>query len=291
MALLQLLPKSERDACRQENYREMEKKFSLTQKLWDQDKIENKIPFELTPYPTKDFVNQHFGAGTKMQFLKGTTTLSFIYEPSTPKDKGGIIISVDSRASSGLYISSKTVLKVIPISEHILGTMAGGAADCQFWLALLSKNCKLYELENKEKITVAAASKMLQNMLYNYRGMGLSIGTMIAGYDKRGPSIYYLDSEGNRCKGVKFAVGSGQMNAYGILESFYKPKMTDQEAIDLGRKAIMHATYRDTGSGGNNNLFHVSADGWKQLDRKDVSDMYYEFMNEKKVPVHKPALA
>ncbi|CAB1114609.1 unnamed protein product [Ectocarpus sp. CCAP 1310/34] len=26
---------------------------------------------------------------------------------------------------------------VIPVSEHILGTMAGGAADCTFWLRYL----------------------------------------------------------------------------------------------------------------------------------------------------------
>jgi 20S proteasome alpha/beta subunit len=39
-----------------------------------------------------------------MQFKKGTTTLGFIYEPATPEDKGGIVMAVDSRASSGEYI-------------------------------------------------------------------------------------------------------------------------------------------------------------------------------------------
>lgn len=34
------------------------------------------------------------------------------------------------------------------------------------------------------------------------------------------------------------------------MDTFYKPKMSDQEAIDLGRRAIMHATLRDAGSGG-----------------------------------------
>ena len=36
--------------------------------------------------------------------FQGTTTLAFIYEPATPADKGGIVIAVDSRASSGEYI-------------------------------------------------------------------------------------------------------------------------------------------------------------------------------------------
>lgn len=43
---------------------------------------------------------------------------------------------------------------------------------------------------------------------------------------------------------------SAHSSAYGILDNFYQPKMTDEEAYKLGRRGIMHATYRDTGSGG-----------------------------------------
>ena len=41
----------------------------------------------------------------------------------------------------------------------------------------------MYELRNKERISVAAASKLLTNVMNQYRGYGLSMGTMIAGYD------------------------------------------------------------------------------------------------------------
>lgn len=34
---------------------------------------------------------------------------------------------------------------------------------------------RIYELRNKERISVAAASKLLANMIYNYKGMGLSL--------------------------------------------------------------------------------------------------------------------
>ena len=36
----------------------------------------------------------------------------------------------------------------------------------------------------KERISVAAASKLLANMVYEYKGMGLSMGTMVCGWDK-----------------------------------------------------------------------------------------------------------
>jgi len=77
------------------------------------------------------------------------------------------------------------VKKIIEINDFLLGTMAGGAADCVYWERVLSKQCRLYELRNKERISVAAASKLLVNMVYNYKGMGLSMGVMIAGWDKK----------------------------------------------------------------------------------------------------------
>lgn len=103
----------------------------------------------------------------------------------------GVIVAVDSRATAGSYIASQTVKKVIEINPYLLGTMAGGAADCSFWERLLARQCRIYELRNKERISVAAASKLLANMVYQYKGMGLSMGTMVCGWDKRGPGNLY----------------------------------------------------------------------------------------------------
>ena len=57
---------------------------------------------------------------------------------------------------------------------------------------MLSKQCRLYELRNRERISVAAASKLLSNIAYNYKGMGLSMGVMVAGYDKRGAGTTFV---------------------------------------------------------------------------------------------------
>ncbi|KAL0588895.1 Proteasome subunit beta type-5 [Plecturocebus cupreus] len=86
--------------------------------------------------------------------------------------------------------------------------MAGDSVDCSFWEQLLAEQCQVYELRHKECISVAAASKQLANMVYQYKGMGLSMGTMICGWDKRGPCLYYVDSEGNCISGATFSVGS-----------------------------------------------------------------------------------
>ena len=110
----------------------------------------------------------------KIKIAHGTTTLAFRF-------KGGIIVAVDSRATAGNWIASQTVNKVIRINPMLLGTMAGGAADCQYWETWLGTQCRLHELREKERISVAAASKILSNLIYEYKGMGLSMGTMICG--------------------------------------------------------------------------------------------------------------
>ena len=66
----------------------------------------------------------------------------------------------------------------------------------------------------------------------------------------QGASLYYIDSEGTRTPGKVFSVGSGSVYAYGVLDSGYKWDLTDEEAYELGRSAIMHATHRDAYSGG-----------------------------------------
>eukprot|EP00747_Dinoflagellata_sp_TGD_P182743 gnl/TRDRNA2_/TRDRNA2_37106_c0_seq1.p1 gnl/TRDRNA2_/TRDRNA2_37106_c0~~gnl/TRDRNA2_/TRDRNA2_37106_c0_seq1.p1 ORF type:complete len:285 (-),score=68.13 gnl/TRDRNA2_/TRDRNA2_37106_c0_seq1:158-1012(-) len=210
-----------------------------------------------------------------MDFKKGTTTLGFVFQ-------GGIIIAVDSRASMGTYIGSQTVKKCIEINDFLLGTMAGGAADCSFWERHLTRLCRLHELRTKERISVAAASKLLANIFYQYRGRGLSCGTMIAGWDKTGPHLYMVDDNGDRYPGQRFSVGSGSTYAYGVLDSGYKFDLSVDEACELGRRAIYHATHRDGASGGVVRVYHVHEKGWTKVTAgHDVNDLHYKYAAEK----------
>jgi len=247
------------------------------------------VPFTMPPLgiKPKDFVDAHFGpnstAHSRMRFARGTTTLAFCYEGATPQDKGGLVVAVDSRASGGSYVMSKTVMKIIPVNDRMVATMAGGAADCQFWTRVLSKYCNLFELREKKPITISAASKYYANVLYGYRGMGLSIGSMVAGVDQLGPAVFAVDSDGTRYRMPRVcSIGSGSIAAYGVLDTNYKTKMTDEEAIELGKRAIMHAAFRDIGSGGYCSVAHITkADGVQFLGPFDTSTMMHELATSK----------
>ncbi|KAJ2940847.1 hypothetical protein O0L34_g10108 [Tuta absoluta] len=224
----------------------------------------------LAQFNTKD----ETGKAIKIQFDHGTTTLGFKYQ-------GGVLLAVDSRATGGQFIGSQCMKKIVEINNYLLGTLAGGAADCVYWDRVLAKQCRLYELRNRERISVAAASKLMANMVYNYKGMGLSMGMMLAGYDKRGAQLYYVDNDGTRTPGNVFSVGSGSVYAFGVLDSGYKWDLTDLEAQELGRRAIYHATHRDAYSGGIIRVYHINEKGWVNISNEDCSELHYKYQAEK----------
>jgi 20S proteasome subunit beta 5 len=45
--------------------------------------------------------------------------------------------------------------------------------------------------ETKNVFSVTAASKIMENIVHYYKGMGLSMEIMLAGYDKRVSDLYF----------------------------------------------------------------------------------------------------
>lgn len=86
---------------------------------------------------------------------------------------------------------------------------------------------------------------------------------MICGWDKTGPALFYVDSDGSRLKGDLFSVGSGSTFAYGVLDQGYSWDLSDEDAQELGRRSIYAAGHRDAFSGNSVNLFHVRENGWE----------------------------
>jgi len=210
-------------------------------------------------------------------FSKGTTTCAFEF-------KHGVLVAVDARATQGAFISSQQVRKVIEINDFLLGTMAGGAADCQFWEKYVAMMSRVYELRNGTAPSVAMASMMLCSIMRQYKGYGLSMGTMFTGSDKTGASLYYIDNDATRLRGRLFAVGSGGTFAYGVLDTNYSYNMSLDDAVKLGVRAISSATFKDAASGGVVRVYHVTNNGnWNLIhDALDVSQTHQDYQESLK---------
>ena len=98
----------------------------------------------------------------------GTTTLSFLH-------KDCVVLCIDSKASVGNYVGSRCVKKVFPVSKSIVATMAGGAADCAYWIRRVATAARGLEYKYSASLNAGAIARLLSSSLREYKGQGMCI--------------------------------------------------------------------------------------------------------------------
>nr|XP_020460184.1 proteasome subunit beta type-11-like [Monopterus albus] len=244
----------------------------------------------------------------------GTTTLGFIFQ-------GGVIAAADTRASAGGLVACPAVHKITPIHSHLVVTSSGSGADCMLWERILAREIRLYQLRHRQRLSIRGAAKLLSFMLHPFKGTDVCVALTLCGWDKEagntgcakisedstfkindsssahssqdvnvraysaspnsGPQLIYVCSDGTRLQGDVFSVGSGSPYAYGVLDRGLRWSLSRDEAISLAREAVFRATHRDAYSGNNVDLFHITAQGWKQRQREDLKEEFYRDMEKR----------
>ncbi|KAJ8296801.1 Proteasome subunit beta type-7 [Rhodotorula toruloides] len=158
------------------------------------------------------------------------------------------------------------------ISEHIRCCGAGTAADTEFTTNMISSNIKLHELSTGRPPLVATAMTMLKQYLFQfvspvhsslpsngtliklvphrYQGQ-VGAALVLGGIDPTGPHLYTVAPHGSTDKLPYVTMGSGSLAAMAVFETYWKPNMTRQEAIDVVSEAIEAGIWNDLGSGSN----------------------------------------
>jgi len=196
--------------------------------------------------------------------LHGTTTIGI-----TCKDC--IVLAADRRASMGNLIAHKNVDKVLPITDRIVMTIAGGVGDAQILVKYLRSEMKAYEIQEKKKPTVKACASLLSHILFNGKGYWpFMVQLLVAGCDSKGCALYSLDAGGGLIADDFISTGSGSPVAYGVLESSYKKGVSKEEGVKLAVKALLSAINRDAYTGDGVLVYVIDKKGFKQLSEEEV---------------------
>ena len=190
----------------------------------------------------------------------GTTTLGMIY-------RDGVVLASDMQSTAG-YIESRYERKIFPITKHIAVTTAGVVGDLQFLVRLLKVEARLYRMGNGV-ITTKALTTLLSNIMHANRFFPYIAALIIGGYDEgRGPQLFAIDPYGGVGTGEKyFVTGSGSPLALGVIESSYREDMSEEEAVELARRAIATAKERDVYTGGKKILVAViDSKGYREIE-------------------------
>lgn len=202
-----------------------------------------------------------------MQELKtGTTTVGL-------KCRDAIILAADKRATAGNLIVDKSVQKVRPITDKIALTTAGSVSDLQLLEKYIKAELQLKKLRSGREATVSEAANLLAGMVYaNIRSFTMIPGIthfLFAGSDDEGLWLYDLYPDGSLTKIDDFvASGSGSVMAFGVLETLWKPTLTEAEGADLALKAVNAALQRDSASGNGIDIFSITKKGVRPLQTK-----------------------
>jgi 20S proteasome subunit beta 2 len=173
----------------------------------------------------------------------GTTIVGMVY-------KDGVVLGADTRATGGTEVAEKNCEKIHYLAPNMYCCGAGTAADTEKTTDIISSRLELLRLETHKPSRVVTACTMLKRMLYRYQGH-ISAALVLGGCDISGPHVYQIYPHGSTGKLPYTTMGSGSLAAMAVFEQGWRENMTEEEAVELVKRAILAGVFNDLGSGSN----------------------------------------
>lgn len=193
----------------------------------------------------------------------GTTIVGVVY-------KDGVVLGADTRATGGSEVAEKNCEKIHYIAPNIYCCGAGTAADTEKTTELISSQLELLRMDTHSPSRVVTACTMLKRMLFRYQGH-VSAALVLGGCDINGPHLFQIFPHGSTGKLPYSTMGSGSLAAMAIFEQGWREKMTEEEATELVKRAILAGVFNDLGSGSNCDTCVIRMDGSVQYTRGAVT--------------------
>jgi len=193
----------------------------------------------------------------------GTTIVGITYA-------GGVVLGADTRATNGTCVAEKNCTKIDYIAPNMYCCGAGTAADTTNTCAAVSRQLDLLRMDMHAKESkVVTAVTLFKRKLFPYQGH-ISAALVLGGCDSQGAHVYQIYPHGSTSKLPYTSMGSGSLAAMAVLESTWKPDMTEEEAVQLVQRAIAAGIFNDLGSGSNCDLCLIRTDGTADYRRNAV---------------------
>jgi len=192
--------------------------------------------------------------------MPGATAVGITYD-------GGVVFASEKRIAYGNFLVSKSTKKTFKLTPNVGAACAGLVADMQILSLQISALAKIRKMEIKRDVPPNTIAKMMSNMMYERRFFPLLTQVIVGGVVGK-PEIYTLDPLGSVLPDTYAAVGTGAETALGVLDPQFKEKMTEQEAIELAKKAVKSATLRDSFSGDGIDVLVINKEGAKEFSEK-----------------------
>jgi proteasome beta subunit len=197
----------------------------------------------------------------------------------------GVIMAGDRRATSGNFISHRSIEKVFPADQHSGVAISGTAGIAMEMVRLFQLQLEHYEKVEGKALSLDGKANQLSQMLRANLPLamqGLVVVPLFAGYDHRQDTgrLFQYDVTGGRYEERDHAsTGSGMLHASTVVKLRYREGMTEDEAVDVVVEALFQAADEDSATGGPDLIrgiypvvASITAEGFERLDDQRVAD-------------------
>ncbi|MDQ6698189.1 MAG: proteasome subunit beta [Actinomycetota bacterium] len=216
-------------------------------------------------FPAGDDPGPHFGdllrrvgrgaaapattVAAELQITHGTTVAAVRYAD-------GVVMAGDRRATSGNWISHRSMEKVFPADRWSGVAIAGAAGPAMEMVKLFQLQLEHYEKVEGNSLSLEGKANQLAQMVRSHLPaamQGLAVVPLFAGYDLRRQAgrLFQYDVTGGRYEENDYATsGSGGLHAATVIKIGFRDATGRDETIDLVLRALYTAADEDSATGG-----------------------------------------
>ncbi|KAI4504040.1 hypothetical protein M0802_000511 [Mischocyttarus mexicanus] len=195
----------------------------------------------------------------------GTTIAGVVF-------KDGVILGGDTRATEDSIVADKNSRKIHFLADNMYCCGAGTAADNEMTCQMIASQLELHRLNTGRTVPVCTANSMFKQFLFRHQGH-IGVALVLGGVDLDGPHLYAIFPHGSTEKYTFTSMGSGSLAAMAILESRWKPDLTEDEGKQLVADAIRAGVFNDLASGSNVDLCVIRKGSVDYLRPYDVANV------------------
>jgi proteasome beta subunit len=214
------------------------------------------------------------------ELTHGTTVVAIRYAD-------GVVMAGDRRATSGNFISHRTMEKVFPADRHSGVAIAGAAGPAVEMVKLFQLQLEHYEKVEGAELSLEGKANQLSQMVRSHLPaamQGFAVVPLFAGYDVRRSTgrLFEYDVTGGRYEETDFAAtGSGSLHAGTVIKIGFRVDLDRTEAVELAINSLFQAADEDSATGGPDLvrgiypvIATITSDGFTRLDDSEVAERF-----------------
>jgi proteasome beta subunit len=216
----------------------------------------------------------------RFQVTHGTTCVAIRYAD-------GVVMAGDRRATSGNFISHRTIEKVFPADRHSGVAIAGAAGPAVEMVRLFQLQLEHYEKVEGSPLSLEGKANQLSQMVRNHLPaamQGLAVVPIFAGYDTHRSlgRLFQYDVTGGRYEESDHAsTGSGSLHAGTVVKLGWREGLSGDDAVELAIRALYEAADEDSATGGPDLVrgiypvvATITAQGFERIGDDDLQARY-----------------